>query len=785
MLRRLLVNEKWRSLGPDFWEEDATFGERTIIYGHNGSGKSTVAEIFLALSERESGASSLECPERLSWEDENKNKVSINEKKPLPQKISVFTRKWVESNLRQFLDGDSAEAVVTLDKAAGDALEKEHELTKELSDLAANLANQKDSLGDAEKGLKNIVRGIQTDITSEFRGIDSSYNRHKYNVNKIEKDLRNFSGEETPPEHYQLLLEKLRAPKLQSLHFPKPSSSRTEQSAIDIHRILMETPDRVALAELEDHSKAQSWVESGLKLHEAGAECLFCRGTVTSERWKALAKHFDDSWQKIREGAQRQHEVVSEEISNLSRWPDGLPTREQITVDQRDNFVDALERLEVEIKTRISALKSISEALEMKQSNPSQEINLEDELASIPGLNTSDLQSIFEAHNKEVQDHEQLAQGWKAQLLEHIYAKHFETYRNQADLRDKYESEVERLGTAISRGHEELTKVQSRRFTTSDVAEQLTNDLAKVFGKDHLRIEMAGGGKAYKCYRGALPATNLSEGEQMTLALLYFFRKLRAECRREEGDEGAYNRIVVVDDPSSSLDRESLFLTHGFLLGNLEHFKQWVVLTHDFELLKLFLKSQSNKITSSKKKTGEGDTSEEPLPKAVCLELRAATIDGQRETKCFRLSHHLSIDGSEYKYLFDMVLCAAEGSVDNPYLPLMPNGVRRLLEIFLGFKRPQIPKFLNQLADVIESDRDRFGEFRALYDFMNRYSHGNPDEDSATLDFVSIHRHVKLSLEFMKNIDETHYDRMLAAVGRRTKRRRSPKHKGAQTAAAE
>lgn len=765
MLRRLLVNEKWRSLGPDFWGKQAHFGKQTIIYGHNGSGKSTVAELFLALSEREADASALECPERLSWEDENKNKVSINEKKPLPQNISVFTRKWVESNLRQFLDGDSAEAVVTLDKAAGDALEKEHELAKELSDLAANLKNQRDLLNNAETKLKDLVRDIQEDIVSEFQEIDSSYSRHKYNVNRIEKDLGNFSGDEAPLEPHGRLVAKLQEPRLQSLQFPKLSSTRTEQSANDIHRILMETPDRVALTELEGHSKAQSWVESGLELHEAGAECLFCQGTVTSARWKALTKHFDDSWQKIRQDAQQQHELVSEEISNLSRWLEGLPTRDRLTVDQREHFVDALERLKLEIETRILALESIAAALKMKQSNPSQEIDLEDELASIPGLNTSDLQGIFEAHNKEVQDHEELAQGWKAQLLKHIYAKHFETYRHQADLRDTYESEVERLETAISRVRAELTTVQSRRFTTHEVAKQLTNDLARVFGKNHLRIEMAEDGKAYKCYRGALPATNLSEGEQMTLALLYFFRKLRAECSREKTADGALNRIVVVDDPSSSLDRESLFLTHAFLLDNLARFEQWLVLTHDFELLKLFLKSHKNKISDSKKKIREGDTREESFPKVSCLELRAATIDGQRETKCFRLSDHLTNDGSEYKYLFDIVVRAADGPVDNPYLPLMPNAVRRLLEIFLGFKRPQILQFLNQLDNVIKSDRDRFGEFRALYDFMNRYSHGNPDEDSATLDFVSIHRTINLALDFMKKIDQTHYKFMCKAVG--------------------
>lgn len=122
------------------------------------------------------------------------------------------------------------------------------------------------------------------------------------------------------------------------------------------------------------------------------------------------------------------------------------------------------------------------------------------------------------------------------------------------------------------------------------MADTLTKDLARVYGKDHLSVTVTEDGKSYACRRGSEPATHLSDGERTTLSLLYFLRKLEDETI--SGDKSA--RIVVVDDPSSSLDREALFATHQWLVDTLDGFGQYIVLTHDFGLLRLFLKSQAS-----------------------------------------------------------------------------------------------------------------------------------------------------------------------------------------------
>ena len=115
MLRRLDVRVPWRSLDSGFWPEDLPAGCKTVIYGHNGSGKSTVSELLLSLAEGSSATA-------VVWEDQGKQRtyVATGGTSPSPD-MAVFTRKWVEENLSAFLDGASASAIVTLGREAIDA----------------------------------------------------------------------------------------------------------------------------------------------------------------------------------------------------------------------------------------------------------------------------------------------------------------------------------------------------------------------------------------------------------------------------------------------------------------------------------------------------------------------------------------------------------------------------------------------------------------------------------------------------------------------------------------
>ena len=59
-----------------------------------------------------------------------------------------------------------------------------------------------------------------------------------------------------------------------------------------------------------------------------------------------------------------------------------------------------------------------------------------------------------------------------------------------------------------------------------------------------------------------LPAHGLSEGERNFIAFLYFYHKVLG---RETADSTFKDRIVVIDDPVSSMDSSSLFIVSSIV----------------------------------------------------------------------------------------------------------------------------------------------------------------------------------------------------------------------------
>ncbi len=292
------------------------------------------------------------------------------------------------------------------------------------------------------------------------------------------------------------------------------------------------------------------------------------------------------------------------------------------------------------------------------------------------------------------------------------------------------------------------------------MADILTRDLARVYGKDHLSVAVTSDGKSYACRRGDQPGTDLSDGERTTLSLLYFLRKLEDE-QSPGGDRS--QRIVVIDDPSSSLDREALFATHQWLIDTLKGFGQYVILTHDFSLLRLFIKSHKTVWGKSMSQIKRDDADEIRFPKVAFLEMYAASVDGERRSRVGKLPRVLLNNTSEYAYLFSMVMAGIADSEDHERLFLLPNAARRVLEVFASYKAPHRTDFLQQLEVLVESQE---GEpYRDVYDFCNRFSHGEGSESIDVLDARAVHGQFRRCMEFLRAVDGEHFERMCKATG--------------------
>lgn len=185
MLRRLDVKNPWRSLAPGFWPSDVPLGKGTVIYGHNGSGKSTLAELLLDLSEKNAAA-------EVVWEPSSGKKQAVSPGASCPSPaMAVFTRKWVQANLNQFLAGESADAIVTLGEEAIGAKEEEERLEGEIERLRGAAEKANSTKTKADNKVTTLARAVQDRLVTELQRFDyNHYTKNRYSVGKVSELLR-------------------------------------------------------------------------------------------------------------------------------------------------------------------------------------------------------------------------------------------------------------------------------------------------------------------------------------------------------------------------------------------------------------------------------------------------------------------------------------------------------------------------------------------------------------------------------------------------------------------
>lgn len=113
------------------------------------------------------------------------------------------------------------------------------------------------------------------------------------------------------------------------------------------------------------------------------------------------------------------------------------------------------------------------------------------------------------------------------------------------------------------------------------------NGLLKTFGFENFSLGSSDCGKFYTICRpdGTSARDTLSEGEKSFVTFLYFFHLLKGSA---SASGQTTDRIVVFDDPVSSMDSDVLFIVGSLMKGLFEeirignhHIKQVFVLTHN------------------------------------------------------------------------------------------------------------------------------------------------------------------------------------------------------------
>lgn len=674
-------------------------------------------------------------------------------------RLSVFTREWVSKNLQEFLEGASASAIVTLGEEAIESKAEVEALELELANLTIDIAAATTAYKKARDDAYGIAHKVQNQMVIELKKVDHEhFTKNRYNAPRLAEDLAKFSSKPPTDEAYTESLSFLADPPPEYIRVNPVKVSPTPESLDQIQKLMILTPQRTALLELANDRSTQSWVEAGLELHNGRTQCKFCANEISNGRLAALLAHFDDSWGQLREQANSYITLVEGWIGALETWQAELPHSEQITISARGAYARELAAIQAATTDRKESLKKLHLALMEKSADPSSI----PEIGELTGLAdptwTDQRIKPIEDHNAHVGRYHENREKHRRRCIGYLVGTNAKDYKKADSVATELQTQIKVMESRIDATTRSLEAARAAQFTTQKMALALTEDLERVYGRNHLAVTIAPDGKSYFCRRGVEPATHLSEGEQMSLALLYFLRRLE----QADPEPSPASHLVVIDDPSSSLDREAIFSTHQWLIQALDRFDQSIILTHDFNLLRLLLMSRKNAWGKSLKKLRDGKQPDDMLPSVTFLEICAVTDKNGRRSSLAPLPELLNRSTTEYGYLFAMVMQGVMHEEDHERLFLLPNAARRVIEVFASYKAPHRTDFMQQLEVLVISSE---GEpFRDVYDFCNRFSHGEGHESIDVLDARAVHRQIRRCMEFLRAIDSEHFARMCEAT---------------------
>lgn len=731
----------------DKYKRDAAlspFERFNVFYGMNGSGKTTLSRLFLSLNSGESEA--YPALKYTASSSDGQFKQGQN----FPRKVRVFNTDYVDSNIGEiegqlnpiFIVGEENKTLVSLIEA-------------DESRLASLEDEQK--LKQGEKGKLEQARGkLFTDIAKIIASDTSGQVTRTYRKPEAEKAYAalqvamTLSNEELSAHSATLRqssLEKIQTLELGNVRLDR-DGSQVEVTVLDAlvdltkrtQALCLRTSDSLAVKRLQENPDIAEWVEKGLSLHHEhkSERCEYCLQAVPQQRLDELAKHFNDSDRLLKE----EIEAVIDVFASLRSRIEALsyPGKAQLYEELRSEFqgkVAALKACQQAALTHLDgAMKSLKDKLVRRTEAVESGLSEYDTAPFVTSLGA--LNAILGRHNNKTEDFEKHATNARVAIEKH----HLSSIEPEVA---KYDTDIQALKDrlkfiadgdpskdehGISVLRERISANRAKVSNTAEAAERLSGLLKTFLGRDELKFEPEGDG--YRIMRGSKAATRLSEGEKTAISFIYFIVQL------EDQDFDVSEGIIVIDDPISSLDSNSVYQAFSFLKNSVKDAKQVFLFTHNFDFLKLLL----NWFKNIPNREGR---------KSYYMLLCNVQSDGTRAALIKPLDKELYQNESEYSYLFKQLYnFRSDGTIAGSYH--IPNIARKVLEAFLDFYYPGSESLYRKLERIDFDATKR----TALLKFANDLSHPTGKGFDPAL-VPETQNNVRYLLEMIETVSPIHY----------------------------
>ncbi|MCL1052238.1 AAA family ATPase, partial [Shewanella abyssi] len=689
-----------------------------LIYGLNGSGKSTFSNYFYDL------------------ENTKYNKCSNTNG---GETILVYNQKFISNN---FYSPDSLNGIFGLseeNKHVEEVIKQKTEELKELEEERNNqgqiIEKQVSKVEIAKTNAEQKVWEIKQTYTGGDRVLEYCLESLKGNKSKLYEHISALSKPETKPEK---TIDSLKAEinaidgdaavKLNTLDIIM-LDNLSNASVEALNEIVVGNKDS-PVADLIEKLQNSDWVSSGLEYLELvdSNECPFCQSkTITEQLTQQIKDYFDESYEEKITAIKS----IETEYGNLV---ENFPTLDSYKSSQY--ATEHLAKLTEEHSLILKAIEQNKDLIQKKKANPSTKITLTDPSTHVENFNALVLlvNGLINEHNLKIDNASSEKARIKKAFWEILRYEYDQTISNHKKIGKAAQTIIDSARLIITQKakdiaakEQEIIEQQKNTVNIDEAVQNISKGLEDIGITDFTIMKHEN--NLYRVVRSGADAdvfTSLSEGEKMMISFLYFRELFKGKLTATEVPQ---KKIAIIDDPVSSLSHIFVYnigrlIKNDFFMS--DDIEQVFVLTHS-----LYFFYELTDTNHGRRK---------------------------KDQKLFRLSKN-SLGSSISKMSYQEVQNDYQSywSVinDGEQPPaLIANCMRNVIEYFFGF----VQKIeLSNVADIEELQQNKF---QAFMRYINRESHsvGQNIIDFKEFDYDIFREAFKLL--FYKAGYPEHYDKM-------------------------
>lgn len=702
-----------------------------LIYGLNGAGKTQISK-FLA-----------------NQEDENFKDCNIEGLNN--EEILVYNQDFIEKN---FYNTDKQQGIFTLSEENITIKQEIEKLQEELMGLKSSQNENEGKLKEKQEDIIKIENDFKEDIwkikqnhSGNFKDFfegkmgskESFLNFIKSKIGEVlSLDVinQNMNLEELKKQ-YTFLTDTTQV-KLKNINeIPNTEFKNIENNSI-FNEIIVGNQNSV-IADLIKKLENEDWVKDGFDKYvlQDSQTCPFCqKDTITQEFKSYLENYFDKTYEeRIKEV-----EKLNDEYQNLfSNTP-------SIEIFYRRDILD-IKDLEFEkLYSQVtSKLQENIRKIQEKIKEPSKKIELEKTDEVFENLNNyikQIQQKIIEFNGKLDNQESELKElekaFWKFAIFEkkEIIEKYNKDKKEQEINKGVLDKENQTIKDSIQHIENTIKEKQKEVINIQEAVDRINNYL-KDLGILSFCIKIQDDEKQeYIIVREGENKPSfktLSEGEKTLISFLYFLQLCQG---KKEKDEAILDKIIVIDDPISSLSFNYIYeiaqlIKHTFFDSE-NLYKQIFIFTHNLYFYHEFFKiinkeDKKNNITSFR------------------------IFKNQNNFSCISSLKRDEIL-NDYQAYWQIL---KEYKQEKTHKAIIPNTMRNILENFIGFV------YAKKLIDIVNEYFANDIQYKAFYRYISRESHSDRENISDVKD-IDINMFFEAFKNFFNKLKhEEHYEKMM------------------------